>query len=248
MTALIFTSVSKQFKARSILSSVSIQIAAGSVVGLIGDNGAGKTTLLRLAAGVMRPTTGTVRAFGQDPYRDRRKTGRRIGAILEKPGHYDECSVRRTLTFWYGFYGDDGATSAAVDSALDLHGLRDVANEPVGQLSLGYRHRVALARAVHPAAELVLLDEPFDGLDPRARTDFKGVLRTNGASKRTVVFSSHNLGDVEELCDYVLLLQDGCVERLDNVNALRARATVDKHASLDEVYANVSANRHGLTA
>jgi ABC-type multidrug transport system ATPase subunit len=220
-----FEQVSHTYGGRRVLDRVTFEVGPG-IVGLIGDNGAGKTTLLRIAAGIVAPTAGTVRLFGEEVRSGRAALMRRVGALIEKPGHYDELPVAGNLEYFYSFYAPlpREELRERVHRSLERFGLAGVADRKAGELSLGMRQRLAIARAVHPWASLVLLDEPFDSLDPRARAEIKQQLRALRAEGKTVLFSSHNLADVEALCDSIHLVRDGGVEGFSSFEALRAAA------------------------
>lgn len=236
-----FVEVAKRFGAREVFSGVSFSLTGPRIVGLIGDNGAGKTTLLRLALGLYRPTSGSVFLF--DGPADRNNTGvmRRVGALIEKPGHYDELSVRDNLSFFYSFYCNSDTLAGTTEAALRRFGLREVATEPAGRLSSGYRQRLALARAVHPWADIVLLDEPFESLDPRSRASVKTALRDMRAAGKLVVFSSHGLADVQQICDEILLLAAGRLFRFRDFEDVRAQiGGIDAADDLDALYARLT--------
>ena len=167
------------FGTHNVLAGVSCVFEAGKITGLIGDNGAGKTTLLRTAATILSPMRGEVRLGHRALVHE--DVGRRtqLGALIEKPGHYDELTVRENLVFFYSFHCSDArACQSAASRALDTFQLDAVGDEKVGRLSTGYRQRVAVARAFHPNVRTVLLDEPLAGLDPTTRSHLKGTMRS----------------------------------------------------------------------
>jgi ABC-type multidrug transport system ATPase subunit len=205
-----------------------LEIAAGSIVGLIGANGAGKSTLLRIAAGLLAPTSGTVWLQGCDPYRERGAPQRALGALIERPGLHLGLSLRETLLDAYGAFAPPGegraALRRAVEAAIDAHALREIVDTPVQTLSVGWRQRVALARAMHPWATVLLLDEPLDGLDPAARHRVKELVRERQRAGAAVLFSSHLLADLATLADRAVLLSDGRLHAADDILADAAPA------------------------
>jgi ABC-2 type transport system ATP-binding protein len=237
------TDVSWSYGGLLVLEKVSIKLDAGTVVGLIGDNGAGKTTLMRVAAGILGPQAGRVRVFGFDPNRERKETLLRVGGMMETPGHYDELSVRANLAHWYGFYQSPrvGSTADEVEEALSRFGLAGQADQRAGSLSEGFRRRLGVARAVHPKADLVLLDEPLEGLDPRARNDLKDQIRRLGASGRTVFLSSHHLADIDALCQTVWVIASRRVHRFSGFDEVRSLVGSESAQDLDAVYARLAA-------
>ena len=163
----------------------------------------------------------------------------RLGALIENPGQYDELTVEQNLQFVYSFYdGTEGSKpdGDAVRDALTEFGLAAVARSAVGKLSSGYRQRLAIARALHPWARLVLLDEPFTSLDPDVRGEIKDLLRRRAAMGALVLFSSHTLSDVERLADEILLLITGCLHRFDSFAAIREHVGATLSEDADVVY------------
>jgi ABC-type multidrug transport system ATPase subunit len=228
-----FGCVAMQFGECLVFSNVSFQLATGEIAGLIGNNGAGKTTLLRLAAGMHRPSAGLIRRFGHSAERDWK---RRIGALIEKPGHYDELTVHENLEFSYAFYvRDRRARSEAIQERLCLFGLEHVSRERVGRLSAGYRQRLSLARAFHPGASLVLLDEPFDGLDPTIRTEMKDTLHTLRGQGSTILMSTHGLSGIDGVCDRILVLANHRIHQFTGFAGIR-RYVEQPGGDLDAVY------------
>lgn len=231
--------VERRFGTRVVLRGVSLDLESPGVIGLIGDNGAGKTTLLRLIAGILRPNSGTVRVFGRDVYADRAAVLRRVGALIEAPGHYDELTVRDNLAYFFGFYadGDRGAVARAVESSIERFGLATVADARAGDLSSGFRQRLAIARALHPWAELTLLDEPFNTLDPRARNEIKSEVRRLRDPGRLILLSSHQLADIAQLCDAILVIAGERVHGFRSFEQIKELLGSEPGDDLDAVYA-----------
>lgn len=197
--------LSHSYGSRPALRDVTFALEPGSVVGLVGANGSGKSTLLRILAGVQRPTEGQVVVFGEDlAVSESANAG--LGAAVDGMALWPSWSVRRNLGYLAGLIG---ATSDEVESAA---GLVDIAHEldtRMSRLSLGNRQRALLAAAVLVGTRIVMLDEPMNGLDPRARERIRDLLMSLAGEGRTVVLSSHDLHDVESLCDRLLVLEEG---------------------------------------
>ena len=238
---LTFDRVSKVFGETTVLDDLSFELGGGRTAGLIGDNGVGKTTLMRLAAGILKPTSGVVGVAGHQSPADVRAS---IGALLEKPGHYDELTVAENLRYFFGFYGHSAAdVRAAVSRTIEAHDLGAVANTRAGRLSSGFRQRLAVARALQPWARLVLLDEPFESLDPPARAGLKHLIRERRRDGALVIFSSHGLGDVHDLCDELLFLSAaGQLHRFETFEEMRRRWNVPETVDLDSIYTAVMAS------
>lgn len=234
-----FESVAKKFGTFEVFGDVSFSVDAPATIGLIGDNGSGKTTLLRLAAGILRPTVGAVRLLGALADRDHPGIMRRVGALIEKPGHYDELTVIQNLRYFFSFYAPrEPRTSMdeVIRTQLDRFGLHGVLDQPVGQLSSGYRQRLALARAVHPWADVLLLDEPFESLDPRARSVVKQAIGVTGKVSRIVFLSSHALVDVDQICDEIFLIAAHRLHRFRSFDEIQQRLGGVRLDDLDAVY------------
>ncbi len=237
-----FVGVNKWFGAVTALRDVDFHLGAAKIVGLIGDNGAGKTTLIRLAAGILTPSSGQVFTLGRRAMRADAWLMTRLGALIENPGHYEELSVEENLRFAYSFHcgaGSLGTVGEAVDTALTEFRLANVAGSVVGKLSSGYRQRLALARALHPWARVILLDEPFLSLDPDVRGEIKGMLRKRATTGLLVLFSSHTLVDIERLADEILFLIAGRLHRFASFCEIREHVGAGSDEDTDVVYAEL---------
>lgn len=173
-------------------------------MGFLGVNGAGKTTTFLLASGLLTPAEGVVQIMGVDPSQDKSWT-HKVGVLTAGAGLYPRLSVRRNLAFFAKLYGK----TVDLDLHMKEHGLTEFADQKAGQLSQGFRRRLSLARATVHAPELLLLDEPAEGLDPAGTQHLHEYLR--GFVKRggAVLFTSHRLEEVERLCHRILLLDEG---------------------------------------
>ncbi|MBN1660222.1 MAG: ABC transporter ATP-binding protein [Anaerolineae bacterium] len=189
---------------------VDLQVPAGSLFGLIGPNGAGKTTTLRMLAGLLEPTSGQILIDGQVVNRDWRDLQRRIGYMPDFFGVYEDMLVWEYLDF-FGRCHDLPATrrQQVTDELLDLVDLAEKRNAYVQTLSRGMRQRLCLAHALVHDPQVLLLDEPASGLDPRARVEMRELLRELGSMGKTVVVSSHILSELAELCDSVGIIERG---------------------------------------
>ena len=214
--------VSRTFGRRRALSRVSFLAPAGTILGLLGPNGAGKSTMLAILATLMRPSSGRVRFGPLDPLTAGAQLRGRIGVLGHDLFLYPELTARENLTFFAGLYNltDPGGVALA---ALRRAGLEDRADDPVGSFSRGMRQRVALERALIHGPRLVLLDEPFTGLDDasaRALVARLTELRHGGA---ILIVATHDLDLAEGLLDQVVFLRDGrvadAVERPDGLRA-----------------------------
>ena len=201
-------SVSKLYGTFVALRKVSVAIEAGSCCVLLGENGAGKSTLLRLVAGLIRPTHGTARVFGEEPHAARD----RIGYMSHAPMLYEEFSGLENLRYFAALYRNRECTRP--EAALASVGLDASLNRPVGQYSQGMRQRASLARVLLARPELLLLDEPFSNMDAASARQMLELLADLRAGGRTIVLTTHQRELAEPLADVLLTLQAGSVASL----------------------------------
>ncbi|MFZ6005129.1 MAG: ABC transporter ATP-binding protein [Actinomycetota bacterium] len=186
-----------------------LDVPAGGVYGFLGPNGSGKTTTIRCLLGLARPTAGTCRLLGAATPARVRDVIRRVGSIVETPALFPTMSGRRNLRL---LGRTEGIGHRSVDSALDRVGLGERADDLVRTYSLGMRQRLGLAQALLKDPELLILDEPANGLDPAGIKEIRELLRSLGDEGRTVFVSSHLLVEIEHTCDQVAILSRGrCV-------------------------------------
>jgi ABC-2 type transport system ATP-binding protein len=202
------------------LDRVSFAVPEGTIVGFVGPNGAGKTTAMRIALGVLEPDTGTVRWRGNAVDADAR---RRFGYMPEERGLYPKMKVLEQLEYLARLHGlSKGEARRRSVDVVDLLGVTERAGDRVEALSLGNQQRVQLSAALVHAPEVLVLDEPFSGLDPIGVDVLSGVLRAQADRGVPVVFSSHQLELVERLCDAVVLINLGRVVTQGSIDELRA--------------------------
>jgi len=191
------------------LDGVDLVVPEGGVYGFLGPNGSGKTTTIRCLLGLARPTSGRCRLLGADAAGDLSGVMRRVGSLVETPGLSPGLSARRNLAVLGRL---DGIGAARVDEVLSRVGLADRAGDAVRGFSLGMRQRLGVAIALLKDPELLVLDEPANGLDPAGIREVRVLLRSLGDEGRTVFVSSHILSEVQATCDQVAILARGrCV-------------------------------------
>ena len=214
--------LTRRFGERVAVDDVSFELAPGEIFALLGPNGAGKTTTLRMIAGLIAPTSGTVRIGGEAMTRETAPRLRgTIGFLTEAPGLWDRLTVRQNLRTYARLHGLSGP-DARVDAALDLFDLRDRAAEPAVHLSKGLKQRVALARTLLHDPRIILLDEPTAGLDPQSAREVRELILRLRQERRSVMVSTHNLDEAERVADRVVVLR-GRLVALDTPGALRRR-------------------------
>ena len=203
--------VTRVFAGAKAVDDLSLKLKAGEVMGFLGTNGAGKTTTIKMMLGLLAPTSGTVKVLGGDPSDPRVRA--HIGYMPEVATYYPYLDARELLSFYGGICGLDAKTvRRRTDELLDAVGLDDAAKRPLKTYSKGMLQRAGIAQALLNDPDLLVLDEPFTGLDPLARIHFRELLLDLKRRGKTVFFSSHELGETELLCDRVAIMKKGhCV-------------------------------------
>src|SRR3954462_9105913 len=199
----------KSFGERIALESIDLEVPRGTAFGFLGPNGAGKTTLIRLLLGLATPTSGTIELLGRDMPGGRAEALARVGAIIEEPRFHAHLSGRENL-FVHAAAREKQA-HARIEPALARVGLSARADDKVKTYSLGMRQRLGDARSLLAAPELLILDEPLNGLDPAGILEFRGLIRDLVDEGRTVLLSSHLLDEVEKVADYAAIVDQGHV-------------------------------------
>ena len=220
MTALQLDNLTKSYGDRKVLDGVAFSVGAGEVFGFVGSNGAGKTTTMRIVLGVLAADAGQVRWNGSPIGLDDR---RRIGYMPEERGLYPKMHVRDQLQYLARLRGLDAvAARKSAEAWAERLGVAERLGDEVQTLSLGNQQRVQLAAALVHNPELLVLDEPFSGLDPIAVDVMSSVLRERAAAGVPVIFSSHQLELVERLCDRVGIIKSGRMVTSGSIAELRA--------------------------
>lgn len=208
--------LSKSYDGRAAVDNLSLGVRPGEVYGLLGPNGAGKTTTLRMLLGLVRADAGDIQVLGHDPGDPRALE--RIGALVEEPALYPYLTGRGNLSVLARYKGID---TDRIDPALELVGLLERATDKVRGYSLGMRQRLGVAAALLADPQLLILDEPTNGLDPQGMASMRQLIRSLGTRERTVIVSSHLLGEVEQICDRVAVMRTGELLVEDAVANLR---------------------------
>ena len=217
---IVVSAVSKWFGSVVAVNDISLQVYPG-VTGLLGPNGAGKTTLLRMITGLAGPSDGEVRLLGES-VRNNPNLYSRIGVMSEHETVYEFFTGREFVEFSANLHRLSPITPA-VDRAIASVGLTDVQNRPLGTYSRGMRQRMRLAATLVHDPEMLILDEPLNGTDPRQRIEFQDLMRRLADEGRTILISSHILEEVETLADRILLIVSGKLAASGDFRAIRAK-------------------------
>lgn len=210
MYAIETRNLTRRFGKLTAVENLDLKIPAGALYGLIGPNGAGKTTTIRMLAGLLEPTSGEILLNGHLANSDWRKLHHQLGYMPDFFGVYEDMLVWEYLDFFARCYNlPANRRSSVIDELLELVDLTEKRYAYVQTLSRGMRQRLCLAHALVHDPQVLLLDEPASGLDPRARVEMRELLRELGAMGKSIVVSSHILSELAELCDYVGIIERG---------------------------------------
>ena len=203
-----FNNVTKEFKNKAVLKGVSFNIEAGDIYGLIGENGAGKTTLLKLMVNLLKPTSGNIQVLGKEIKKDSYDYLRNIGALIDEPVFYKKLTLYENFKVhceYLGFYDEE-----KLESILRRVGLHNKKDRKIKELSFGEKQRLAIAYALITEPELLILDEPTNGLDPIAIVELREILlKLNREFNTTIIISSHAINELETLVNKVMILKNG---------------------------------------
>jgi ABC-2 type transport system ATP-binding protein len=214
--------LTKRFGGRVAVDSVDLHVPRGVAFGYLGPNGAGKTTLIRMLLGLTGASEGSMSVVGLPVPERRSEALARVGAVVEEPRFHPQLTGRQNLEIAAAARGGDAA--GRIDRSLERLGLGSRADDRVKTYSLGMRQRLGIARCLLPDPELLILDEPMNGLDPAGILEFRGFVRTFVADGGTIILSSHLLDEVEKTCDHVAIVDHGRVVTQGSIEELRAGA------------------------
>ena len=225
--------LTKRFGERVAVDAVDLRIPRGSAFGYLGPNGAGKTTLIRMLLGLTSASSGSMRLLGRPVPAEREDALARVGAIVEEPRFHSFLTGRENLEIIAA--ARDAAAFDRIDGVLDRVGLAARADERVKKYSLGMRQRLGVARALLGDPELLILDEPTNGLDPAGILEFRHLVRRLVGEGRTVVLSSHLLDEVEKICDAVAIVDRGNVVWQGPIDAIHGDGRTTLLVDVDDV-------------
>ncbi|WP_026884777.1 ABC transporter ATP-binding protein [Clostridium akagii] len=223
------TNLVKNFKDKHVVSDVSMNVKKGEIYGFLGPNGAGKTTIMKMIVNLIKPSSGEIEIFGDKLNNKSYETLKRIGCIIEYPVFYDNLTSKENLDLhceYMGYYD-----KSAIDKALDLVNLKGIDDKAVKDLSLGMKQRLGIARAILTKPDLLILDEPINGLDPigikEVRNLFKMLSKEYGI---TILISSHILVEIEQIADTIGIINKGMLIKEVSMASIR-----DDHTDYIEI-------------
>lgn len=230
MSVLEVKNLTKKFGKRVILDQVSVTLEEGEVVGLVGPNGAGKSTFIKSILGLYNIDEGDVKICGFDVYKQHRDALSKVGCIVENPDMYQNISGRKNLKICALM--NDLPKNTDIDSVVHLVRMESRIDDKVKTYSLGMKQRLGLASALLNHPKLLILDEPINGLDPQGIMELRQIVRDlSKKDKMTVLISSHILAEIEQMCDRIIMIDQGKLVDSFTMDEIRA-----KNISLEEEY------------
>lgn len=218
------SNLTKTFNGKEVISNANMNIKKGEIYGFLGPNGAGKTTIMKMMTNLIKPTGGEIEIFGEKLTDNSYEILKRIGTIIEYPIFYQKLTARENLELhceYMGYYD-----AKAIDKALELVNLKDINYKSVKEISLGMKQRLGIARAIVTKPELLILDEPINGLDPigikEIRNLFKMLCKEYGM---TMLISTHILGEIEQIADTIGVINKGRLLEEVSMNVIREKTT-----------------------
>jgi ABC-2 type transport system ATP-binding protein len=218
--------ISKRFGTLTALDNLSFSVDSGEIFGLLGPNGSGKTTTVRILSCLISPSEGHARVAGFDIIKEPLKVREMVGVLTENPGIYDRLTALENMEFFAEAYGlkDQAKRSARVKELLEFFDLWDRRGDKVGLFSKGMRQKLAIAKALVHNPQVVFLDEPSSGLDPRAAKDIRDLMeKMSRQEKHTIVLCTHNLEEAERLCSRVMIIRRGAAIATGSISDLQKK-------------------------
>lgn len=242
------TNLTKIYGDQKSVNHLSITVNQGEIYGFLGRNGAGKTTTIRMLLGLIKPTYGEIEIFGENLFKNQKGILRRVGSIVEIPGFYENLTSRENLLINAKIIGVHKKN--AIDEALEIVGLQNENKKLVGKYSLGMKQRLGIARALLHYPELLILDEPTNGLDPIGIKEMRRLIKSLAIERNiTILISSHILSEIEQLADHMGIIHEGMLLEEIGIDHLRKRnrkylefqvSNDNKATMLLEEYFNIS--------
>lgn len=227
----------KSFGSKVAVDDLSFKVKKGEVLGFLGPNGAGKSTTMRMVTGYFPPTSGDVSICGINMLTNPEEAKAKIGYLPESAPLYDDMTVKGFLSFTAGIRGLSGSERKdAVEKAVETCFLQSVAHQSIDTLSKGYRHRTCLAQSLLHDPEVLILDEPTDGLDPNQKHEVRELIKRLGESK-AILFSTHILEEVDAACTRAVIVDQGRIVADGTPEELREKSGTD---SLQELFRQVT--------
>jgi ABC-2 type transport system ATP-binding protein len=239
--------LSKNYGDRPAIKSLNFSVKKGEVVGFLGPNGAGKSTTMKIITGYMAPTSGEVKVAGFDVFENPIEVKRRIGYLPETPPVYQDMVVEDYLVYVANLKGvEKSRIKSLTEAALEKTSLHDVRKRLIGNLSKGFKQRVGLAQALVSDPEILVLDEPTVGLDPKQVAEIRQLIREL-RGQHTIILSTHILPEVQASCEKVIIINHGQIVAEDSLEGLSRRMSGGGHSVMVKVRRNQEEVVRGMT-
>lgn len=207
-TAVEIRNLTKVFDGKEVLRGCNLTVQSGTIYGLLGANGAGKTTMFKLITGLLSPTAGNIKVQGETLSIDKKDFLRKMGILIETPVFYNHLSARENLEIHLSYMEH---SFEKIEQVLEMVGLGDTGKQPVSKFSLGMKQRLAIGRAISHSPQILILDEPINGLDPMGIRQIRNLFLSLAKDGMTLLISSHILSEIEHIADVVGVLTNGNV-------------------------------------
>jgi len=241
MSTVELSHLTKLYKNGKGIKDLSLNIEKGQVYGLLGPNGSGKTTTMKIMTGLIHSDEGHVKIFGEDPGEDMEKAMQHVGCLVESPSYYPYLTAKQNLEIVKRLYPD--CSQASIGHILEQVGLSACQNEKAEKYSLGMKQRLGLAMTLLSEPELLILDEPSNGLDIEGMADVRGIIREQAKKGRTILISSHLAGEIEQICTDVAIIREGTLLSTEKVPKL-----LTDYGSVENYYLTLVNNRKELAS
>ncbi len=230
------TDLTKRYGKFTAVDSINLEVRRGEVFGFLGPNGAGKTTTMRMIAGILQPTSGRIEIAGDDMTREPIRAKSRLGFIPDRPFVYDKLTGAEFLRFVAALFGQEGpAVEHRLDELLDLFELTPWKHELVESYSHGMRQKLIISSALLHRPEVIVVDEPMVGLDPKGQKFLKDLFRAFAVRGGTVLMSTHTLDTVEEMCDRIGIMDGGKILAYGTLAEVRQQ-TAQGDADIEDLF------------
>lgn len=245
-TVLKLSGLSKKFNGKTVVDHISLDIKEGEIFGLLGPNGAGKSTTLNMVCSLLKPTSGSIEAFGMDAAKSMKKIKERIGYIPQELAIHGNLKAWENVELFTSLYGVKGkALKAAINDSLEFVGLLDRRNSFAKTFSGGMKRRLNIACAIGHKPELMIFDEPTVGIDPQSRNFILEKIKEANQNGATVIYTSHYMEEVEAICTRIAIMDNGRIIATGTREELVALVTDDPNSSvtLEEVFLTLTGKK-----
>lgn len=238
MTVIETINLTKKFKDKTVVDNLTIKVSKGDIYGFLGPNGSGKSTTIKMLLGLIRPTSGTVKINGDEININKELLSLNIGAVIETPAFYEDLTAKQNLNLFCNMY--PSISKETINEVLKLVNLDQDANKIVKRFSLGMKQRLGIARAFLHNPEIIILDEPTNGLDPYGMREVRElILRLASVEKKTFFISTHLLYEVQQICNKVAIIKNGKLAKECYVKELLENTKNNQYNSLENSFFNI---------